>query len=289
MLIQILEARLPLRLPSESMTARSKLMERLENIIPGRDTGGLIAKEMLAFILGGWWRGTPTKHYPLGWRREKPNEQLKEPWSRVIPPLRSQAWQLLSGVDAFIKPLRWLFRREPATTFLSNFIGRIEYVPRPPWWDVSKVEVYVEKDSTENLSEQKGALGHDAVEFLRDDENTKENESVGTSSQLGNDDVEEAVSNKRILLGAIKRWLEQAHSSSPPRRGKVRACSVCGHPPGMHQCCSRCLKTAQGEDEIELLFGFRTIKGSDGSRLQIPQPWCRDCRGNKSNRSTTDP
>lgn len=61
------------------------------------------------------------------------------------------------------------------------------------------------------------------------------------------------------------------------RQGILRDCSVCGHEAGMHKCCPQCSETAANEDEIELLFGFRTISDKTG-RYQIPQTWCRDCR-----------
>jgi hypothetical protein len=66
-----------------------------------------------------------------------------------------------------------------------------------------------------------------------------------------------------------------------PRKGIARKCSVCGHTPGMHKCCTHCGVSADGEKNIDQVFGFRTIKRKRG-RVQIPQPWCRRCRCNDS-------
>ena len=38
--------------------------------------------------------------------------------------------------------------------------------------------------------------------------------------------------------------------------------------------CPDCGKTAHGKDEIEKLFGYRTITDS----ASIPHSWCRECR-----------
>ena len=38
--------------------------------------------------------------------------------------------------------------------------------------------------------------------------------------------------------------------------------------------CPDCGKTAHGKDEIEKLFGYRTINDS----ASIPHSWCRECR-----------
>ena len=38
--------------------------------------------------------------------------------------------------------------------------------------------------------------------------------------------------------------------------------------------CPGCGKTAQGEDEIEVNFGYRTV----GEDKEIPHSWCRECR-----------
>ena len=44
--------------------------------------------------------------------------------------------------------------------------------------------------------------------------------------------------------------------------------------------CPDCGKTAHGKDEIEKLFGYRTITDS----ASIPHSWCRECREiNKKN------
>lgn len=64
------------------------------------------------------------------------------------------------------------------------------------------------------------------------------------------------------------------------RRGTSRVCGTCGHPPGMHKCCPRCKATADGEEAIEHVFGFRTIVDTGGAGREVPQPWCRRCRSN---------
>lgn len=38
--------------------------------------------------------------------------------------------------------------------------------------------------------------------------------------------------------------------------------------------CPGCGKAAQGEDEIKVKFGYRTLEGGK----QIPHSWCRECR-----------
>lgn len=47
--------------------------------------------------------------------------------------------------------------------------------------------------------------------------------------------------------------------------------------------CPGCGKTAQGEDEIEINFGYRTLEGGK----QIPHSWCRECR-DKYERTKSD-
>jgi hypothetical protein len=62
------------------------------------------------------------------------------------------------------------------------------------------------------------------------------------------------------------------------RRGTSRTCATCGSAPGMHKCCVHCKASANGEDEIESVFGFRTMSNSQGETYEVPQPWCRNCR-----------
>lgn len=62
------------------------------------------------------------------------------------------------------------------------------------------------------------------------------------------------------------------------RRGISRPCNQCGHAPGLHKCCYHCGATANGEPEIEHVFGFRLMSDSRGDNYEVPQPWCRACR-----------
>ncbi len=61
--------------------------------------------------------------------------------------------------------------------------------------------------------------------------------------------------------------------------GLRRPCSVCEHlPGGWHKCCPACrLTTADGEEDVDRYFGFRTIRGK-----KTPQTWCRRCRSGQS-------
>ena len=36
--------------------------------------------------------------------------------------------------------------------------------------------------------------------------------------------------------------------------------------------------TADGEEAIERIFGFRVMSDSRGETYEVPQPWCRSCR-----------
>lgn len=60
------------------------------------------------------------------------------------------------------------------------------------------------------------------------------------------------------------------------RVGILRSCGTCDHPPGMHKCCPQCGESADGEEQIDEIFGFRTMKPED--EYQVPQTWCRECR-----------
>ena len=78
--------------------------------------------------------------------------------------------------------------------------------------------------------------------------------------------------------------LAAARSEGVQRRPMARPCGVCGHPPGMHKCCPQCGATADGEDRIEALFGFRRMTDSRGEPYEVPQPWCRACRSSALHR-----
>ena len=62
------------------------------------------------------------------------------------------------------------------------------------------------------------------------------------------------------------------------RRGIARTCNACGHAAGMHKCCPSCGARSDGEADIEITFGFRHMRSSNGTPYETPQPWCRACR-----------
>lgn len=72
---------------------------------------------------------------------------------------------------------------------------------------------------------------------------------------------------------------EEAKEEEPGPLGLVRPCSVCQRlPGGWHKCCPACRHTtADGEEDVERYFGFRTIRGR-----RTPQTWCRRCRSGQS-------
>jgi hypothetical protein len=55
-------------------------------------------------------------------------------------------------------------------------------------------------------------------------------------------------------------------------------CNMCDHPPGLHKCCSQCGDSANGSEDISIVFGFRALKPEYKGRYLIPQAWCRKCR-----------
>lgn len=71
------------------------------------------------------------------------------------------------------------------------------------------------------------------------------------------------------------------------KRGITTTCPVCGVGPGMHKCCKVCKASANSEQEIEAIFGFRVA--SKGSQNRIPQPWCRKCRSKHTPRAEGSP
>jgi len=72
--------------------------------------------------------------------------------------------------------------------------------------------------------------------------------------------------------------LSNTEQTTTERRGIARPCQTCGHPSGMHKCCTHCGKSVNGEAAIMEQFGFRKMADSDGHPYEVPQPWCRACR-----------
>jgi hypothetical protein len=241
-LLLLFECKLPVPLPSDPEPARARLMERLERALPSSDVGSAIAREVLAYILGGWWKATPTPTNPLGWRRESPEQQLESPWTRAVPPLRSSAWALWQGMGAFSNPVRWLLGREPRTAYLSNAVGKYEFLPRQPWWDErERVDSEQPELVRESIGEEAATASPEQVPVASvlegdvsaggavDDPQAPESdvETVGrehlatsAESDLGGPI---AGTFARVLRGDIETWLSRAPGQAAvrlPQQGK---------------------------------------------------------------------
>ena len=288
-LTDILATRLPLTLPSDPVEAEGKIRERLDHAIPSVDNGAEIAKVLLTFLLGGWWRSAVTANHPLGWRREPPGESLAGEWRRAVPTLGSKAWLLLTHSSWLLEPVRSLMGPPSQHPLVLNALGMSATIPRIPWW-IPEDEGTPARSSqpTQNiLAAPPPVPTRDVLDppsttvrhILQDAGKTSPAPSEATSNSR-------PTMRARVLTGTIWSWFadsESQYAPLPERKGKSRACSVCGHPPGMHHCCPNCRKPATGEPAIEMDFGFRSVTRADGRTYQVPQTWCRECRSAQRN------
>ena len=121
--------------------------------------------------------------------------------------------------------------------------------------------------------------------------------SALAAPKLGSEDDRRQIALRDFFILQLRLLAIPSREADPgekstgalPRRGTSRTCATCDHASGMHKCCSRCKATANGEDAIERIFGFRVMSDSRGASYAVPQSWCRSCRSSALTNPTEKP
>jgi hypothetical protein len=102
----LLEASPALHLPSDKLIAEQKVIDALNEALPGDGPSSLLAKRVLAVYLAGFWRVSKTAENPLGWMWASSQHGVPKAARRTVPHLRESAFRLCRGFRAFTDPLQ---------------------------------------------------------------------------------------------------------------------------------------------------------------------------------------
>ena len=107
-LLQLLDRRLPLKLPKNGIVAEKQIVSRLGGFPRGNGEHSLFVKKVLARVLGGWHYGPVSIENPTGWLWQSPASPAVAGFRRALPPLNSLAWYSWPGFYTAAAPTTWL-------------------------------------------------------------------------------------------------------------------------------------------------------------------------------------
>ena len=84
-----------------------------------------------------------------------------------------------------------------------------------------------------------------------------------------------AAAKTTTKTSAKKPDVKKSNNKTESRKPRTKVVT----PEGVDKKCPKCGKEATGEEQIQELFGFRSVSaGKGGGKKKIPQSQCRDCR-----------
>lgn len=256
--------------------------ERLSRVLTER---GIQAEWLDAW--SGWLResGASDDAPILGWARAGRKGGEVADYTRLLTPC------VADGAP------HWLWSPAKPGESLLNFWLRIDGTTWPPR---TRTDLPWSPDASRPVSAED--LLRASVQLLGDDAQLVElGREVGkplmqgvsalSAGFLGTDADRRAVQIAGFRVLQLRPRPSAGHAVAPlvPRRGISRPCPTCDHAAGMHKCCPSCGASANGEAELEQVFGFRLLRAVDGAPYDIPQTWCRSCRVRSADAPASDP
>lgn len=98
-------AKLPLTLPTDREAAMAIVAQRLRVALPEDTPGAEAARRALTLILAGFWTGSPSLAFPLGWAWSETADTVPPGYRRAVPRLHDAAWESWSGYRVFTNPV----------------------------------------------------------------------------------------------------------------------------------------------------------------------------------------
>ncbi len=98
------------RLPDDQAQARASVGEAVSAAFPGVDTALATARTWLVERFIGWWRVPVSLDDPLGWHWSSDEKRPAGRCQRVIPGVRSHAWETLDDWLLLHRPCLWWLR-----------------------------------------------------------------------------------------------------------------------------------------------------------------------------------
>lgn len=109
-LLELVLARVPIRLPRADRAAADTIEQRLTDLVDAGDAAALVSIRALGVILSGFWRGTPSIDHPSGWAWAPSEHEAPKDFVRMIPRVDDAAWRLWPDFDLMTDPLHALAR-----------------------------------------------------------------------------------------------------------------------------------------------------------------------------------